>query len=285
MPKTSTVRVAPSNVEQLGAWDGDEGEYWAAHADEYDRAVAVHHRALLDAAAVRPTDRVLDIGCGTGQTTRDLARGASEGIALGVDLSSRMIEEARRRAAAEGLANALFEQGDAQIHPFQSGGFDLAVSRTGAMFFGDQPAAFANIARALRPGGRIALLAWQPAEENEWIREFFTALAAGRDLAPPPPGAPGPFALAGADHVHELLTGAGFTGIDLAPLRAEMWFGRTATEAYDFVLGQLGWMLGGLDDAGRDRAKQALRACMTTHETGDGVLFGSAAWLIRAVRA
>jgi SAM-dependent methyltransferase len=113
------------------------------------------------------TDRILDIGCRTGQTTRDAARAAVEGSALAVDLSSEMIALARRLAAAEGVANARFEQADVQIHPFAPAAFDVAIPRTGAMFFGDPVAAFRNIAGALRPSCRLALMAWQELARNE----------------------------------------------------------------------------------------------------------------------
>src|SRR4051794_3138693 len=187
------MRVDPSNVEQAKAWDGDEGEYWATHSEWFDRSIESYHRSFLDAAAIAPTDRVLDIGCGTGQTTRDAARRAASGAALGIDLSSRMIEVARQQATNEGVDNVTFEQVDAQVHPFDAGSFDVAISRTGAMFFGDMGAAFANIARAIRRDGRLALLTWQPLPANEWIREISMAMAAGRPLPAPPPDAPGPF--------------------------------------------------------------------------------------------
>jgi SAM-dependent methyltransferase len=284
MTEDLDVRVAPSNADQLAAWDGDEGAYWAAHADHYDRALAGYHDALLAAASITASDRVLDVGCGTGQTTRDAARAASAGSTLGVDLSTRMLEEARRRADAEGVDNARFEQADAQVHPFDQESFEVALSRTGAMFFGDLPAAFANVASALRPGGRLVLLTWQPIQANEWLPAFGGALAVGRDLPMPPPDAPGPFALSEPDRVHDVLTSAGFTNVTLEPLSADMWFGFDGEDACRFVLGQLGWMLQGLDEAGRARAEKALQATTTAHETDDGVLFGSAAWLIRAVR-
>ena len=135
---------------------------------------------------------MLDVGCGTGQTTRDAARAASAGSALGVDLSSRMLDHARRRATEEGVTNVTFAQADAQIHPFEPGAYDVAISRTAAMFFGDHVAAFSNIGRALRSGGRLVLVTWQPLPGNEWIREISGALAAGRDLPAPPPDAPAP---------------------------------------------------------------------------------------------
>jgi SAM-dependent methyltransferase len=278
----NTVPVDPSNIQQFGAWDGGEGAYWAANADDYDHAVAEYHRPFMAAASIGRADRVLDIGCGTGQTTREAARAATDGAAVGVDLSSAMLLEARQRAAREGLTNVTFEQLDAQIHPFEVGAFDVAISRSGSMFFGDLVAAFTNIRRALRPGGRVVLLTWQPLSENEWIREFSGALAAGRSLPAPLPDAPGPFSLSDPDRVRAILAGAGFSDIELTGIAAGTWFGTDADAASRFVLGQLGWMLEGLDDPGRSRAIDALRATTAAHETDAGVVYASAAWIIGA---
>ena len=282
----STVQgIDPSNVEQAKAWDGDEGEYWATYAERFDRSIGRYHGPFLDAATIRPTDDVLDIGCGTGQTTRDAARRATAGQALGVDLSSRMIDLARRLAATQGIANAAFEQTDAQVRTFDPASFDVAISRTGAMFFGDPVAAFTNVANALRPGGRLVLLTWQPLPQNEWIREISMALAAGRSLPAPPPDAPGPFSLSDPDRVRAVLTAAGFSDVELAAQSEPMWFGEDADDAHRFIVGLLGWMLQGLDDTGRARALDDLRRTLVDHDTDEGVLFQSAAWTIEAVRS
>jgi SAM-dependent methyltransferase len=283
MTAINTVPVDPSNVEQLRAWDGDEGEYWADNAEYFDRSVAVYHQRLLAVAAIGEREHVLDVGCGTGQTTRDAARAASAGSALGIDLSSRMLDYAHRRAVEQGVTNATFEQGDAQIHRFEPGAFDVAISRTAAMFFGDHVAAFGNIGRALRSGGRLVLVTWQPLAGNEWIREISGALTAGRDLPAPPPDA-GPFALSDPDRVRALLATAGFADVEVEGTTAGMWFGNNADDAHRFVLGLMGWMLGGLDDPGRARAIDALHATMAAHETPDGVLFDSAAWITETTR-
>jgi SAM-dependent methyltransferase len=201
-----------------------------------------------------------------------------------VDLSGQMIELARRLAAGQGIANARFEQADAQIHPFPARSFDVAISRTGTMFFGDPAAAFANIARALRPGGRLAMLVWQGPEANEWIRELTGALAAGRELPAPPAGAPGPFAQADPGAARAVLAAAGFTHIEVDGLRQPMWFGTGAEDAHAFVLGLLGWMLHGLDGNRRGRALDNLRATLRAHDARRGVLYQSAAWLICATR-
>ena len=285
MGKVNEVLIDPANAAQLNAWDGNEGAYWAAHADHFDRAVAAFHGPFLAAPGIGTGDRVLDVGCGTGQTTRDAARAAAAGSALGVDLSSAMLGHARRRAAEEGITNVSFEQADAQVHPFEAGAFDVAISRTGAMFFADPVAAFTNLGRALRPGGRLALLTWQSLPQNEWLRELSGALAAGRDMPGPPPDAPSPFALSDPGRVKNVLGAAGFIDIALDGTSAGMWFGHDADDAYRFVLGLLGWMLDGLDDAGRARALDGLRATIAAHETAEGVVYEAATWTILATRS
>jgi SAM-dependent methyltransferase len=285
MSTSRAVPVDPLNSEQLRAWDGDEGAYWAAHADHFERALAAYRPRFVAAATIADVDRVLDVGCGTGATTREAARAASRGSILGVDLSAAMLEVARRRVAAEGLINAHFEQADAQIHPFAAASFDVAIGQTSAMFFGDRVAALANIGRAMRPSGRLVLLTWQPLAENEWIREISTALAAGRDLPAPPPGAPGPFSLADAGVVRSVLTAAGYRDVTLEGVTAPMWFGHDTDDAHRMITGNMGWMLAGLADDDRARALDDLRSTIEAHDTLEGVVYGSAAWLIRAIRA
>lgn len=285
MNDTTDLQVDATNVEQLKAWNGGEGDYWAEHADAYDASVVGYHRPLLDAAAIEPSVRVLDIGCGTGQTTRDAARLAVTGSALGIDLSSRMLDVARTRAEQEGVHHATFVQGDAQVHPFEPESFDVALSRTGSMFFGDATAAHANIARAIRHGGRLALAVWQPISQNEWFASFVGALAVGRDLPPPPPDSPNPFSMSDPDRVSALLDSCGFDDVSFADVSAPMTFGATAAEAHDFIIGQLGWLVADLDEASRQTALTALMQTMQEHETPDGVQFGSSMWIITATRA
>ncbi|ATW52738.1 class I SAM-dependent methyltransferase [Streptomyces peucetius] len=279
-----TLHVDPSNAEQARSWDGDEGSYWAAHADRFDRAVHAYQRPFLDAAALHRGEAVLDIGCGNGLTSRAAARLTVGGPVLGVDLSGAMLRVARREAEREGLDSVRFEQADAQTYPFTEASFDVAISRTGAMFFAEPVTAFRNIARALRSDGRLVLLVWQGVERNEWFRSFATALAAGRDLPAPPPGAPGPFAMADPDVVRDRLTAAGFEEPELTGLRRPMYFGRYAEQAYAFVSGMLAWMLDDLDETGRARALADLRADIEAHATPEGVLYASAAWIVTAKR-
>ena len=273
------------NVEQAEAWDGPEGEYWANHQDRFDATISPHHARLMAAAAIGPGERVLDIGCGNGMTSRDAARAVGpEGEVFGADLSGPMLARAVQQAKDEGLANVRFEQADAQVHRFEAGAFDLAMSRFGVMFFADPVAAFTNIASALRSGGRLAMLVWGPVGDNEWIVALRDALAVGRDLPAPPPGAPGPFSLADTDSTRRILTEAGFTRIDFDRSDQPFWVGTDADDAYGFIggLNPVLMMLQDLDEERKAQALDNLRRTIADHLTPDGVVLRSASWVVTA---
>jgi len=272
--------TAESNETQLNAWNGTSGAYWTENADRYNEGVAEYHGRFIDAAAFGPADAVLDIGCGSGQTTRDAARLAAS--AHGVDLSEQQL--ALARTLADGLPNVTFEHADAQVHPFPAAHYDVVISRNGTMFFGDQRAAFANIARALRPGGRLVLLAWQPLDRNEWQRVFRTVFSGGTPPQAPAPGSPSPWSLSDPDHVRSLLTATGFADVRLDDLRGRMFVGPDTEDAYRFLSGQQAAALDALDPAARAAALTELRESLRAHETADGVHYDSAAWLIQATR-
>jgi SAM-dependent methyltransferase len=273
-----------ANVEMAAAWDGDEGDHWTEHAERYESTATGYWQALLDRVPIAVDANVLDIGCGTGSSTRQLGRIASAGSVLGVDLSSRMLERARASAEGEGLTNVRFERADAQVHRFAEGGFDLATSSFGAMFFADPVAAFTNIAKALGAEGRIALLTWRDLAQNAWLSELRDALAAGRTLGGPPADAPGPFGLARREHVVQVLTDAGFVDVELEELAEPVRFGRDADDAYSFVstLGITRGLTHDLDESAKAGALDAVRRMLAEHETDEGVLLDGAAWLITA---
>jgi SAM-dependent methyltransferase len=272
------------NVDQADAWNGHEGEAWAADHARYDDAVATYHGTLLARAGIAAGEDVLDIGCGCGTTTLDAARASGTGRVLGVDLSSPMLEVARVRAEAAGLTNARFQQADAQVYPFDPGSFDVAISRFGIMFFSDPVAAFGNIARALRPGARLAAVVWQRLEENEWLSALREALAMGRTLPAPPIGAPGPFGLADPDAVRLLLADAGFVDAALDPVTAPIVVGNDVDDAFGFVqrMPPVRGMLQDLDEQTTAAALERLRESLVAHATPGNVSFGSAAWLLTA---
>lgn len=274
------------NVDQAAAWDGPQGDVWVEREETLNASLVPHTDVLLDAAEVRPADRVLDVGCGTGATTRACARRTPDGDVLGVDLSSAMLRRARERAEDDGMQNVSFEQGDAQVHPFPPERFDLVVSRFGIMFFADPVAAFANLRSATAPGGRLAAVVWQGVERNDWIALPRTALALGRDLPPIPSDAPGPMGLADADRTHRLLTDAGWSDVHLDDESVPYTFGPDVESAVEHAsnVGMLRALLEGLDREHTAQAVDALRAVMAEHATGDGVRLDSRVWVIRATQ-
>ncbi|MFD0688057.1 class I SAM-dependent methyltransferase [Actinomadura fibrosa] len=255
----------------------------SGHGSGYDAELQRHDRVLRRACGVRPGDRVLDIGCGTGRTTRQAARAARAGSALGVDVSAPAIERARELATGEGLGNVSFEHADAQSHRFPPDRFDLAMSRFGTMFFADPVAAFANIGRALRPAGRLVMMVWQSPERNEWDVAIRRALG---DAARRAPTGPDAFSLADPPAVERILEAAGFSGIAFADVHEPVYYGPDAAAALDWVRGFTctSEALNRLDPAGSARAVGRLREMLTAHQRDDGVWFDSRAWIVTAHR-
>lgn len=272
------------NTEQAAAWDGHEGDVWTEQADRYDRATRRVWQRFVDAQHVGIADCVLDVGCGTGGPTRDVARIATDGEVTGIDLSKRMLELARKRSADEGLDNVTFVWGDAQVFQFEPAAFDFAMSSFGTMFFNDPVAAFENIGRGLRQSGTLAVLAWRALPENEWLMSLRGALAVGRELPIPPPDVPTPFALADPVRVQNILGSAGFDSVELEPIDELIHLGADAADALEFAktMGIVEGLTDGLDVETRAEAMSNLADLFHESETADGVLLASASWLISA---
>jgi len=246
----------------------------------YDAELQRHQEHFRAAFDIGPTDRVLDVGCGAGQTTREAAGIAVEGSVVGVDVSAEMLEIARQRSAEAGLRNVTFELGDAQVHGFPAAHFDLCMSRFGTMFFADPVAAFANIGRAMRPGGRLALTVWQSRERNEWAVAIQNTLgltaAASARVSPA-------FSLADRAVTTRILTESGFASIDFTEVHVPVFYGPNVDAAYDAVVGLFiaEDRLVDPNPATVDMLRR-LRVLLNAHLTADGVLFDSRAWIVTA---
>ena len=253
---------------------------------DYDAELSRYNVRLREAAGVRTADLVLDIGCGTGLTTREAASAATSGSALGVDLSRPMLDRARQLSEEEGIENVSFELADAQVHPFVPRDFTLGLSRFGTMFFTDPVAAFTNIGRALRPGARLVQLVWQGYDRQEWTSAVRGALT-GTDNPVAPAGLThAAFSLADPTVASGILTAAGFTAVEVIDASEQIYYGPDAASARDALsgLGMVDDLVADLDATERARALERLLAMLDAHDTGDGVWFDSRAWLVISLR-
>ncbi|MFE6281794.1 class I SAM-dependent methyltransferase [Streptomyces sp. NPDC057877] len=268
-----------ANSLQKRAWNGPVGTHWATHDDRYDAMLADLNDVLFDAAAITVADRVLDVGCGSGATTRIAARLAARSHVVGVDVSAPLLRRARARSAAERLANVTFQEADAQTHPFPAAGYDVIISRGGVMFFDDHAGAFGNLARALRPGGRLVFVCPRPTgADSEEARAFAPF---GGVLGPPDPDAVAAHSamtsLSDPAYLQQVL--AGYKDLTVEPVDVLTVWGRDAADAVDFALSR--------DTLGRTfspAVRAELTDALSPYESGHGVRLRSGVWLVRATR-
>lgn len=277
-----------ANADQYAAWNGESGRRWTADPDRRDRMVATVADALLAAAGLTPGERVLDIGCGCGAPTLAAAgHVAPAGVAQGIDLSEPMLDVARRRSELAGVTNVRFEHGDAQTDPLPVGFFDVAISRFGTMFFADPVAAFANVARALRTGGRLCIATWQPLAANDWLTIPGAALLRYGSL-PDLTDGPGMFAQSEPDVVVATLTAAGYEAIVLAPAQVTLRLGADPLEVVEHLadIGPARVVLDTIPEPDRPAALDAVRSVLAEHHSPDGgVQLDAAIWITTASKA
>ena len=251
--------------------------------DFYDAELKRLDPHFRNALQVAPGDRVLDVGCGAGQSTRDAARAAHQGSVVGLDISAEMLQVARERTTQAGLRNVEFVLGDAQDSPFPAASFDVCISRFGTMFFADPAAAFANIARTLRADARLVLLVWQEQVRNEWSTAIQRALA---DEPATSATAPAAFSLGDRTATRRLLESAGFADVTFADVHEPVFYGATVEAAYEAVV-TLFLPKDHADSAPAspsDGTQRKLRALLQAQLRDDGVFFDSHAWIVTARR-
>lgn len=276
-----------SNADQIAYWNGAAGETWTAIQDRMDLQLEGIGQAGIAALAPKPGERLLDVGCGCGATSLALAHVVGpQGAVTGLDISAPMLARARARAAEAGLSNVRFEEADAQTEQFAPGTYDGIFSRFGVMFFSDPAAAFANMRRGLKPGGRLAFVCWRAMAENPFmVLPMMAAMPHLPPTPPPAPGAPGPFAFADEDHVRGVLTDAGFHGIAFARHDERIGVG-DLEESVSVALrvGPLASVIRENPDR-REVVTRAIRDAMAPHVTPDGVRLASAVWIVTATSA
>jgi SAM-dependent methyltransferase len=276
------------NAAQIAYWNSEAGPRWVAMQERMDAMLAPLMQAALDRARPAAGEAVLDVGCGCGATVLALAdRVGPAGSVMGVDISAPMLDRARERVRDGAMGNVRLMLSDAAVHAFEPGAFDLAFSRFGVMFFADPARAFANIRAALAATGRLAFVCWAPPRDNPWLTVPLTV--ARPHLPPQPesdPAAPGPFAFADPDRVRGILTGAGYSGIDIVRHDSSMQIcgPGEAERAAQFAVesGPVGRAMAGADPVARAAAAQAILAEFHRIEGPGGIALPGSVWLVSA---
>jgi SAM-dependent methyltransferase len=274
------------NVEQAAYWEGRSSS-WIEAEDYTTLVTGPFGRRAMETLALEPGQAVLDVGCGTGPTTVEVGRRvAPGGDVLGVDIAPSMLEVARDRATREGVDNVQFRAGDAQVDDF--GVFDAVLSQFGVMFFADPAAAFANLRRSVRPGGRLAFACWQDVLLNEWMFVPGAAVMSVTGQLPPtpPPGAPGPFSLSDASRTEDLLAGAGFGSIEIVPHSDQVVVGEDQVDMVVQSASRVGAVREALeanpDPVFGAEVEAAVRAALVERVQDGQLRLGSAAFVVSA---
>ncbi len=283
------IEYTGPNAEQIRYWNEIAGPRWVALAELICAQIRpLGHRAL-ERAALRQGERALDVGCGIGETTLEIARRVGPtGSVMGIDVSAPMLEHATARAKNEGLHHAAFDNVDAQTAALPEASFDLLFSRFGVMFFAQPTEAFANLRRALRPGARLVFLCWRALSDNPWMHVPAMAAAKHLDMPRPEPHAPGPFAFADAERVRGILERAGFVRFAAEELdeTLNLAHGKSLEETTNFLL-QMGPAGAALRAANAgpelvSKVAASVRDAIAPHHGEEGCRLPGAAWIITA---
>ena len=270
-----------SNAEQIDYWNGQAGETWVQAAAQTDRLLAPISELAIQRAAVQPGERVVDVGCGCGTTSLELADAGAQ--VWGVDVSEPMLALATKRA---GVRDDLrFSVGDAAEQAFTPD-HQLVFSRFGVMFFDEPAAAFANIRTGLVRGGRLCFVCWQAPRENPWMSIGGQAVAPflPQPQTPIDPRAPGPFAFADKGYLRSILQVAGFSQIRIESIKPTLHLADSLDEAMEFQgrIGPVSRVLGELEGETKAKALEAARAALAEQLTPEGINLGAACWLVTA---
>jgi ubiquinone/menaquinone biosynthesis C-methylase UbiE len=278
------------NAEAIQAWDGPLFDRFARFREILTTGLGVHGEAALRLVPPQPGQRVLDVGCGFGDTTQRIAALVGpDGAAVGVDAAARFVETARDEAEEAGVSNTRFQVADVQAATFEDR-FDLAFSRFGTMFFLSPVAALRNVRAALEPGGKLVMVVWRRREDNDWVYRAQTiveGIVSRPEEYDEPTCGPGPFSMANADTTSEILVHAGFEEISLRRCDIPILIGHDVEEAIEFVtaLGPAGEILRLAGDRAahlHGAVHDALRAGLAEFETEDGIRAPSSTWIVSA---
>ena len=280
-------RVHDRNADQAAYWNGAAGRRWIDRQETLDRVLNPIQELLLTRAGIRTGERIIDVGCGCGASTIELAgRVGAQGRVMGVDISAPMLARARERAPTD--LPLAFVLADATVHAFEAGGADLIFSRFGVMFFADPTLSFQNMRTALRPGGRLAFASWREPQQNPWmllpLQEAYKHVPRLPEVGPEDPG---PFSFAREARVRRILSEAGFSsialeGIDLA-LDLAVGRGLDAAVAGALEIGPVSRALEGQPPEVVARVQNSIRTALASYQKGETVPLPASVWIATAL--
>jgi SAM-dependent methyltransferase len=282
------MSASEPNAESIRFWNESAGPRWVRLQSELDAQLAELGGIVLDASSLSPGERVLDVGCGCGTFALQIARRVgNEGAVCGIDISAPMLEQARKAARDSHLDNVQFLEADAQTYEFAPQSQDALLSRFGVMFFDDPVAAFTNLRRALRPGGRLAFVCFQAMDKNLWATLPVAVVERHTTVErPASPFAPGPFAFADAERVRGILQAGGFSDVSLDGVELDLPIGSglDPLRAAELLceLGPAGGALRQKPATLRESVVADLSGELGPYRTPSGVRLPCSAWLTRA---
>lgn len=284
--------MSDNNAIPIEAWNGVLFEKFSRFRYVLTYGLSAHSDEMLRRQPYATGGRILDVGCGFGDTTRLIARQVgSSGASVGVDCAPRFIALTNRELLEQPVGNASFFVADVESEDL-NGPYDHVFSRFGTMFFNRPGAALRNINKALSPGGTLRMIVWRRREDNPWIHEAELRVkqlvpVVSHDETDQVHCGPGPFSMASADMVSELLTYAEFERISFERFDTEVCIGKTVDEAVDFAMslgpaGEIIRLAGEEGERRRTIVLDALRDFIGQCLRPDGVWMGSSSWLVSA---
>ena len=275
------------NIKQKQFWSGAGGDVWVDKQREMDIMLNPLGERAIQGLDLSGEIKILDIGCGCGATTLEIAKAVTQGEVIGVDISEPMLERATKTASDMMLNNTSFQVKDVQVDEMPRSYFDVAFSRFGVMFFEDPFEAFKNINHSLKDNGQLSFVCWQHASLNPWQSLSIQVIKEFLDLPAPAPKSPGPFAFEDKNYINEILTESGFRDIEIKDNQEDivMFSGKSIREAcedYLTINPVVTEMLKNSPTELREEILEALIGKFSDFHNNEGLLFPSATWIVTA---
>jgi len=285
----SQILAQKNNDDMVEFWNGVGGRKWVSYQNRLDQSLLDYGRAAMLSAEIMSGHYVLDVGCGCGDTSLDIAGIVGQtGQVTGVDVSELILQQAKMRIKNASSPNVEFACRDAEYFNFEKQKYDVVYSRFGVMFFSDPTAAFTNLGNALKPGGRLAFICWQSVSANQWV-SLPLEVASKYAPAPPPPGdEPGPFSFADKGRLTNIIECAGFCSVSIQEFTSNFILGETAEDAAKFVstVGPASYLRDDpdIEEKMKGYFLNELSQTLRMYKTSEGIELAASTWLVSAIK-